>query len=421
MALRPGHGGEKCGGAHRNGKALVWSKIEEDLKAGFKSGAERREMPTRTDLLISEIADLFGTRFGQYSIQRFAKARGYAETDLDGLNKSEIVARLLRDASQFGPDEMIRLAKALRRIHKLEPDEQEDFEELLSALADVAAPVIQREVEGYQEAVMAPAATFATEEYGVRWDVAISFAGENRGEADELAKAMVTRGVRVFYDEFYKGEMWGRKLTGYFRPVYGPGTKYVIVLISRHYPIKDWANFEFSIAKEEARRRKEEFILPVRLDETKLLGLHEDVAYLDFYEEGPEGIAELIVEKLGIARLPEAADVYVATVGVSLPDLVEDSELSPEQLEQYPQTCDWLESDLEGRLRSSLIGNFQLTEDSRNGESLSIRFAFWWNPSEGSPPLDNLGYWNLLELRPAQEIYPEDYSRLREALEERSA
>jgi hypothetical protein len=129
-------------------------------------------------------------------------------------------------------------------------------------------------------------------------DVALSFAGEDRGVARDIGERLRQAGVRVFYDEFYKPDLWGRNLSQEFRKRYGPSSRFVLVFISRHYAIKDWTDFEFTIAQEEARRRSREFILPVRLDDTVIVGLRSDVAYLDLRREGVDGIVSMILEKL---------------------------------------------------------------------------------------------------------------------------
>jgi len=69
-------------------------------------------------------------------------------------------------------------------------------------------------------------------------------------------------------------------------------------LISKYYPTKEWTDYELSIAKKEAKKRKTEFILPIRLDDTKILGLREDIIYLDYYKEGTEGIIKWFLKKL---------------------------------------------------------------------------------------------------------------------------
>lgn len=129
-------------------------------------------------------------------------------------------------------------------------------------------------------------------------EVAISFAGENRDIAEKLAETLRKEGIKVFYDEFFKHDLWGKKLTNYFQEAYGPKARFVMPLISKYYPIKDWTDLEFSFARRESQKRKEEFILPIKLDDTKILGIHEDVGHLDYNKEGIDGIVREFKKKL---------------------------------------------------------------------------------------------------------------------------
>jgi hypothetical protein len=135
-------------------------------------------------------------------------------------------------------------------------------------------------------------------------DVALSFAGEDRSVAGDIGERLRQAGVRVFYDEFYKPDLWGRNLSQEFRKRYGPSSRFVLLFMSRHYAIKDWTDFEFTIARQEARRRSREFILPVRLDDTAIMGLRSDVAHLDLRREGVDGIVSMILKKLASRDAP---------------------------------------------------------------------------------------------------------------------
>jgi hypothetical protein len=140
------------------------------------------------------------------------------------------------------------------------------------------------------------------------YDVAISCAGEDRAIAGQIANILRKEGLSVFYDQFYKSELWGKRLSAWFKEKYGKSSRFVLVLISRHYPVKDWTDFEFSIAKAEENKRKVEFILPVRLDGTKFVGLPADKAYLDLKKEGLDGIVDCLVKKVKVAtsqKIPE--------------------------------------------------------------------------------------------------------------------
>lgn len=92
--------------------------------------------------------------------------------------------------------------------------------------------------------------------------------------------------------------MFGKRLSTYFQEIYGEKARFVLVFVSKEYAVKDWTNFEFSIAHTAAKDKKTEFILPVRLDNTHLLGLPEDMGHLDLNIEGIEGIVNIIIEKV---------------------------------------------------------------------------------------------------------------------------
>jgi len=134
------------------------------------------------------------------------------------------------------------------------------------------------------------------------YDVAITYAAEDVAVAGEIARRLTDLGVRVFFDKFSQASLWGKNLAERFRSAYGNKTRYVLVLVSRHYVVKDWTGFEFTIARGEAAKRPEEFILPVRLDDTPMLGLRQEVAYVDYQKEGSSRIVDLVREKLRLGH-----------------------------------------------------------------------------------------------------------------------
>ena len=142
-----------------------------------------------------------------------------------------------------------------------------------------------------------------------KYDFAISFAGEVRKVARQLVDLLTKKGISVFYDEYNEGEMVGKKLSTYFQKQFGENSKYVIILISKEYPLKDWTNLELSIMRDEAKKRKSEFILPVRLDDTKLLGIHDDIGFIDFREKGLEKTVEILMEKLSIEERKDIKEI----------------------------------------------------------------------------------------------------------------
>jgi len=139
------------------------------------------------------------------------------------------------------------------------------------------------------------------------FDVAISYASEDTDVAKHLAERLKKEQISVFFDEFFKADMWGKSLSTRFKETYGANTAFVLVLVSKHYVVKDWTDFEFSIARGEARTREEEFILPVRLDDTLMAGLKSDVCYMDLRKDRIDGIVRDFKKKLENRRKSRGA------------------------------------------------------------------------------------------------------------------
>ncbi len=131
------------------------------------------------------------------------------------------------------------------------------------------------------------------------YDFALSFAGEDREIVEELVLYLEKLNVKVFYDYFYKSELFGKDLLDHFKKIYGSNTsKFVVVFISKHYKLKDWTNIEFAIALDEAKRRRKEYILPIKLDDTKVPGIKSSIGYIDYNKEDISSIVKILIDKL---------------------------------------------------------------------------------------------------------------------------
>lgn len=131
------------------------------------------------------------------------------------------------------------------------------------------------------------------------YDVAISFAGEDRENAQALAEALKSRGLNVFYDQYEKATLWGKNLYTYLSDVYQNKARYCVMFLSQHYAAKLWTNHERESAQARAFSENEEYILPIRLDNTVIPGIPPTVSYLSWPPETAETIAEAIMEKIG--------------------------------------------------------------------------------------------------------------------------
>lgn len=133
---------------------------------------------------------------------------------------------------------------------------------------------------------------------GLDYEIAISFAGEDREHARALAAALVRRGCRVFIDESRTSELVGRELSPLLRSVFRDRSLYCVVLISAAYASKTWTMLEWAAAREREGKNGGDYILPVRLDDTELPGLAETVAYLDLRTIPVEQVHAAIAQRL---------------------------------------------------------------------------------------------------------------------------
>ena len=81
------------------------------------------------------------------------------------------------------------------------------------------------------------------------FDVALSFAGEDRAHAERLANLLQHTHVRVFYDEFVKATLWGKDLYQHLETIYKDQAKYCVVFVSEAYITKNWTKHELRQAQ----------------------------------------------------------------------------------------------------------------------------------------------------------------------------
>jgi mRNA-degrading endonuclease RelE of RelBE toxin-antitoxin system len=130
------------------------------------------------------------------------------------------------------------------------------------------------------------------------YDVALSYAGEDRDYAAALADILKSQGVKVFYDQYEKPILWGKDLYSHLSDVYQNKAYYCVIFISKHYATKAWTKRELQAAQARALSENKEYILPVRLDDTEIPGLLSTVAYLHWPPENASTIADSLVRKL---------------------------------------------------------------------------------------------------------------------------
>src|ERR1700738_703177 len=85
----------------------------------------------------------------------------------------------------------------------------------------------------------------------LEYDIALSFASENRAVAQDIADKCTGLGYSVFYDDYEKAALWGEDLSSVLGRIYSEASRYCVMLISKYYAEKAWTNHErqFALAR----------------------------------------------------------------------------------------------------------------------------------------------------------------------------
>jgi hypothetical protein len=141
----------------------------------------------------------------------------------------------------------------------------------------------------------------AMKETPKRYDIVLSFAGEDRMYVEEVAAFLNERGVVAFYDKYEQVTLWGKNLQEHFESIYRQQARYCVMFISKYYADKVWTRHERRAALARAMAERAEYVLPARFDDTEIPGLSPVVGYLDLKNVPPKQLGEMILLKLGRA------------------------------------------------------------------------------------------------------------------------
>ncbi len=172
-------------------------------------------------------------------------------------------------------------------------------------------------------------------------DFAISYAGEDSEVAAQIDNRLRELGFNVFFAAKERHLLVSVDGESFFERLFHEA-KEVIVLISQHYKHKEWPRYEWDIIRE--RDRVNRFI-PVRLDDTRILGLPSKIICQPFTGDNYDEIVDTCVSRLLI---------FERESGIRRPT-------------EYEQLLDVLRNDNKGALAQA----YQLVKDQRARSPLS--------------------------------------------------
>ncbi len=133
-----------------------------------------------------------------------------------------------------------------------------------------------------------------------KYQVALSFAGEERDYVEEVARHLQARSISVFCDGFATAELWGRSGVEAFHEAFARESAYVVMFISAAYVSKAWPRHERRSALSRMIEEQREYVLPVRFDDSDVPGLPADTIHLSARNHTPMQLAVMISNKLGV-------------------------------------------------------------------------------------------------------------------------
>lgn len=150
--------------------------------------------------------------------------------------------------------------------------------------------------------------------YGcLAYDVALSFAEEDREFVDGIAERLKQMGIRVYYDKYERIDSWGQNLSVYLDKIYRTGARFCVLFISRHYITKQWSQFEKERALARSFFMKSEYILPYRLDDSSVPGVDDSMAYLSRETHNEDELIRAIAGKIAQSRKKDGLLVQMSS------------------------------------------------------------------------------------------------------------
>jgi len=172
------------------------------------------------------------------------------------------------------------------------------------------------------------------------YDIAVSFAGEQRNYVEQTVRECDELDLKVFYDRDMSNEWWRKKFIREQSKFYGSRTPYFVPFISTEYLAKPIPMDEFSAAMMTAVRQGDGYVLPVLIGDVQVPPdlLHPHIHYLRDKEYTPKQLAAQLQIKVRQAEasgqnVRNITSVVREAMELRLPKVIPDDFSKYEELE----------------------------------------------------------------------------------------
>ena len=174
-----------------------------------------------------------------------------------------------------------------------------------------------------------------------KYDVALSFAEEDRNVALAIALAIEMSGFKkIYYYPDQRSATIGKRLHDELKKIYGKETQYIVVLLSRKYFQKPTAKIELQAIYNRIQRQSAiTCVIPVMLQKKLNLSSYPYLKKLTYLEWSfqPKEIAELLKNKLGSSDSSDLGELLAKNVKDNV-SVIQSNQAEHSQMQQNNST-----------------------------------------------------------------------------------
>jgi hypothetical protein len=222
---------------------------------------ELTEVTTSYAAIQRKVVDRQRDRFGD-AVRNFARGTRFRPGGrapylhvLKWLSESESWSISIRDEIRKHPNEKASVFLVLDRGYLAALVSQPAISKILhfdekTAVLSVEDPMLTFYLRAISWPEFVREVGFKKVDYEENYDIALSFAGEDRAYAAALRDGLEDLGHAVFYDNAEQHRFLGQDVEAYLGPIYESGSRYVVAVLGEMYGRKRWTLFEASRYKD---------------------------------------------------------------------------------------------------------------------------------------------------------------------------
>ena len=131
-----------------------------------------------------------------------------------------------------------------------------------------------------------------------KFELGVSFSGEQRTYVRNVVEIITGNGFKVFFDEHRPEELIGEFLPSKLAYLFGRQFNYTAIFISKSYTKSPFCRAELDACVSTNLKFSRTFLIPLRFDKTKIKPLNKLYGYADIGKLSPEKCGQLIMSKI---------------------------------------------------------------------------------------------------------------------------